>query len=205
MNASNSKDPEQLLSIARHENGQTVEQLLEIYRNYLTVLAKVHIDRRLRAKVGGSDLVQETLIQAHQDFAEFRGTTEAELIEWLRRIMATKGAKLVRRYLVAQRRNVHLEQELCEDLNKSSLAMDRLPMSPDSSPSQQAACRECAVVLADALTQLPDDYREVMILHHLEGLTMAEVAKRMGKTIKSVQGLWARALIKLRPLMKGHS
>ena len=204
MNPSNSKDPEQLLSIARHENGQVVAQLLEIYRNYLTVLAKVHIDRRLRAKVGGSDLVQETLIQAHQDFAEFQGTTEAELIQWLRKIMATKGAKLVRRYFVAQRRNVHLEQELCEDLNKSSLAMDRLPVSPDSSPSQQAARRECAVVLADALTQLPDDYREVMILHHLEGLTMAEVAKRMGKTIKSVQGLWARALIKLRPLMKGH-
>ena len=69
---------------------------------------------------------------------------------------------------------------------------------PLSSPSQRVVRREQAVLLADALEQLPADYREVIILSHLEELSFPEVARRMGRTIDSVKNVWARALAKLR-------
>jgi RNA polymerase sigma-70 factor (ECF subfamily) len=70
-----------------------------------------------------------------------------------------------------------------------------------STPSQHAVRREQAVLLADALGRLPDDYREVIILRNLEGLGFAEVSARMGRSEDSVQKLWVRALGNLRGLM----
>jgi RNA polymerase sigma-70 factor (ECF subfamily) len=72
-----------------------------------------------------------------------------------------------------------------------------------STPSQRASRREQAMLLADTLRLLPEDYREVIILHHLEELTFPEISVRMGRTVDSVKNLWARALAKLRGLMGG--
>src|SRR5689334_17428277 len=76
--------PEQLLSLARAGSSQALGQLLEVYRNYLALLARLQIGRRLQGKVEAADLVQETFLAAHRDFARFRGTTEGELVRWLR-------------------------------------------------------------------------------------------------------------------------
>ena len=84
--------------------------LLDLYRNYLKLLARVQIDRRLGRKVDASDVVQETFLKVHRFFGEFRGQTEAELIAWLRQILATTLAKLVRHYHGTQRRRISLEQ-----------------------------------------------------------------------------------------------
>jgi RNA polymerase sigma-70 factor (ECF subfamily) len=171
---------------------------LELYRNYLDLLARVQIGRRLRQKVDASDLVQETFLKAHRDFAQFRGQGEAEWIAWLRQILALNLAHLVRRYCGTRRRDVRLERDLADDLAQSSQLLDQALVARQSSPSSQAARREQAVLLADALGNLPSDYREVIILSHLEGLSFPEVADRMGRSVNSVKNLWARALARLR-------
>jgi RNA polymerase sigma-70 factor (ECF subfamily) len=74
-------------------------------------------------------------------------------------------------------------------------------VAPLSSPSQQAARREQAVLLAEALGRLPDDYREVLILRHLEGLSFPELARRLDRSLDSVKNLWTRALARLRDLL----
>jgi RNA polymerase sigma-70 factor (ECF subfamily) len=178
-------------------------QLLELYRSYLLLLARLQIGRRLQGKVDPADLVQETFLKAHRDFARFRGTTETELAAWLRQILAMSLAGLVRHYLGTQRRDPRLERELALEIDESSRVMDGGLVAPHSSPSQQAARREQAVLLADALGKLPEHYREVMILHHLEGLSLSQVAERMGRTPHSVEKLWARAVIQLRRLLGG--
>ena len=197
-------DPQQLLLRAREGDEEAFAQLLGLYRNYLSVLARVHIDRQLQSKADQSDLVQETLMQAHQDFPQFRGSSEGELIAWLRKIMATKGAKLARRYYGTKRRDVQLERRLGEDLERSASAIEMALADSAVSPSQAAIRRERAVLLADALALLSDDHREVMILYHLEGRPMAEVAVRMGRSVNAVQKLWARALLKMRRIMGGE-
>ena len=149
--------------------------------------------------------MQETFLKAHRDFAQFRGKSEGEWVSWLRQILAMNLAHLVRRYCGTRRRNVRLERDLADELAQSSHVLDQALVAPQSSPSNQAARREQAVLLADALGQLPSDYREVIILSHLEGLSFPEVASRMGRTVNSVKNLWARALARLRRSLGGSS
>src|SRR5438552_8419126 len=92
-------DPERLLQEARGGDAVAVGRLLELYRRYLTLLARVQIGQRLQGKVDPADLVQDTFLDAHRNFARFRGTTEAELVGWLRQILAGKLVDLLRRYL----------------------------------------------------------------------------------------------------------
>jgi RNA polymerase sigma-70 factor (ECF subfamily) len=196
-------DPEVLLQEARAGDRATLGRLLELYRRYLALLARVQIGHRLQGKVDASDIVQETFLEAHRNFRRFRGTSEGELVRWLRQILAANLADLLRRYLGAQGRDVRLEREIEDAFDRSSILLDRGLVAPTSSPSHQAVRREQAVLLADALDQLPDDYRDVLVLRHLEALTFPQVAARMGRSLDSVEKLWMRGLARLRQIMGG--
>jgi RNA polymerase sigma-70 factor (ECF subfamily) len=192
------EEREGLIARARGGEAGALGHLLECYEPYLTLLARVQIGRRLQGKADCADLVQETFLEAARQFARFRGETEPELAAWLRQILAGCLAHLVRRYCGTRRRDVRLERELEGDLDMSSWAVDRGLVAPQSSPSQRASRREEAVLLADALARLPDDYREAVVLRHLEGLTFPQVAQRMGRSVDSVEKLWLRAVTRLR-------
>src|SRR5262249_39740888 len=148
MDAPNRADPERLLVLARTDDCGARGRLLEHYRSYLMVLARMQIGRRLQGKADAADLVQETFLEAHRHFDRFYGKTEAELLSWLRGILGGQLAHLVRRYLGTQRRDVRLEREIADDLDRSSHALVRELVARGSSPSQQAARREHAVLLA---------------------------------------------------------
>ena len=195
-------NPERLLQRARAGDGAARGRLLEVYRGYLTFLARLQLGRRLRGKVEASDLVQEAFLEAHRDFDAFRGTTSAELLSWLRQVLAHNLANQVRRFQGTRRRDVRLERELAAELEQSSQALARGLAVAQASPSHLAEGREQAVRLADALEQLPDDYRDVLLLRHFDGLGFPEVAERLGRSVASVKNVWARALARLRPLME---
>jgi RNA polymerase sigma-70 factor (ECF subfamily) len=188
---------------ARAGDAHALGELLEQYRSYLTLLARVQIGRRLQGKVDAADLVQETFLEAHRQFAGFRSQTEDAFAGWLRQILAATLAHTVRHYCGTLRRDVRLERQLAEELENSSRALDRGLIANQSTPSHQASRREQAMQLANALDKLPDHYREVMILHHLEGLSLPRVAARMGRTVDSVEKLWMRALLRLRAALGG--
>jgi RNA polymerase sigma-70 factor, ECF subfamily len=196
-------DTDQLLQRARAGDVPILGKLLELYRAYLVVLARVQIGRRLQGKVDAADLVQDAFLGAHRDFAQFRGTTEPEFRAWLRQILASLLANLVRHYQGTQRRDVRLERQLAVELEQSSQALDRGLADRQSSPSQQAVRREQSLLLAEALGRLPEDWRELLILRHLEGLTFPEVARRLGRTVDSVKKQWPRALAGLRRMLEG--
>jgi RNA polymerase sigma-70 factor (ECF subfamily) len=197
------EDPEQLLREARAGNTATLGQLLECYRRYLALLARVQIGQHLQGKVDASDLVQETFLEAHRNFPRFQGTSEGQFVAWLRQILATTMADLLRRYLGTQGRDVRLEREIGNGFDRSSALLACGLVAPQPSPSQQAVQREQAVLLANALGELPEDYREVLVLRHLEGLTFPEVARRMARSLDSVQKLWMRSLAQLRRIVGG--
>jgi RNA polymerase sigma-70 factor (ECF subfamily) len=142
-------------------------------------------------------------LEAHRHLGQFRGTGEGELLGWLRQILASRVSELIRRYFKTRRRDVRLERALVLERDQSSRVLDQGLVAPHSSPSQQAARREQAMLLADALGRLPADYREVIILHHMEGRTLPEVARRLGRSVRSVEKLWARALARLRRVLGG--
>ncbi len=190
--------PQELLLEAREGDSCRLGELLECYRRYLGILARVQLGQRLQGKLDASDLVQDVFLEAHRHFPQFAGTTEGQFLAWLRQILAATLANLIRRYLGTQGRDIRLERELANELAHSSRVLDGALVAPVSSPSQQASKREQGVLLADALTELPEDYREVVLLRNLHGLSFPEVAERMGRTVDSVEKLWLRALIRLR-------
>lgn len=202
MSAGVDPDMERLLQLARGGDGPALGQLLELHRNYLALLARLQIGRRLQGKVDASDVVQEAFLKAQRNFGQFRGKTEGELVSWLRQILLSHLINMVRHYQGSRRRDLRLERDLAAELDRSSRNLDRALFAKQSTPSQQAARHEQAVLLADALGRLPEDYREVIILRHLEGLAFTEVAGRMGRSLDSVDKLWVRALGRLRRLLR---
>jgi len=193
-----SAEPAELIALVRSGSTRALGRLLELYRNYLSLLARIQIGRRLQGKVDPADAVQETFLEAHRNFAQFRGHSEGEFVVWLRQILGARISNLVRHYLGTKGRDVRLERAVLLEIGQSSAVMNAQLISPLESPSKHASRREHAVMLADALNRLPDDYREVIVLRHLEGISFAEVARRMERSEDSVQKLWVRGLARLR-------
>jgi RNA polymerase sigma-70 factor, ECF subfamily len=189
-----------LIERARRDEPGALDRLLDSYRNYLRLLARNGLDASVQGKADPSDLVQDALLKASLNFGQFRGASDAELAGWLRQILARCLANFVRRYRTGGRR-VGREQSLDQLLNRSSEAMERILATDGTSPSASAQRRDLGVVLSDALAQLSEDQREVIVLFHLEGLSWEEMAQRLGRTPGAVRKLWARALKQLRPLI----
>jgi RNA polymerase sigma-70 factor, ECF subfamily len=191
-------DPEFLLVMAKAGDGVALGQLLERYRNYMGLLVRLQVGRRLRSKVDVDDLLQEIWLEIHRKIALFRGCSEREFLTWVRRVIGSILANQIRHYIGTKGRDLRLERAFADELDQSSRALNGSLVAPESSPSQQAVRREQAVLLADALQDLPEDYREVIILRQLEGLSFPDVARRVGRTEDSVKNVWLRALARLR-------
>lgn len=175
----------------------SLERLLHLYRNYLGILARGGLDGALLAKVDPSDVVQETLLAAFRDFARFRGATEAELVAWLRGILAHRLAMAVRHFRGTAARDIDRERAIAGALDRSSGALDGLIPAKGPTPSQQARRRERGVILADALAALPPDHRQVVTLRVFHHLDWQSVAGRMNRSPNAARMLWTRALEKL--------
>jgi RNA polymerase sigma-70 factor (ECF subfamily) len=198
-----SADASELIRRCRAGEEAARGQLFDRYQAYLQALARAQLGRHLRTKCAPSDVVQQTLLEAHRDFAAFQGTHEAELLAWLRRILAHNLFNEARRFAAQQRdaaREVSLEQ-LHRGVEHSSVALGRGLAADTPSPSQLAAQRESAVRLADALARLPEDYQTVLLLRLFEELPAEEVARRMGRSAGAVRMLQMRALTALRQQM----
>jgi RNA polymerase sigma-70 factor (ECF subfamily) len=195
----------QLLAQARQAKGEGLGALLELYREYLGVLARARVGARLQGIVNASDLVQQTFLEAWRDFGQFEGTTGAQWQAWLRRILAHNLATLVEKHVQARKRDVRRQVSLDQKPARSGDAWhgtNLTPPSPGSSPSALAQRHEAAAQMADRLARLPAPLREVLRLRNLEGLAFEEVARRMGRTPGAVRVLWVRALDRLRLLLK---
>lgn len=186
------------LIAARAGDTAALGRLLESYRGYLLLLARIQIGRRLQSKADPADVVQDTFLDAHRQFPAFRGETAVALAAWLRRILAGQLAHLVRRCYGTESRDVRLEQSIEQELDSSSQWIARGLSHPGTSPSESAVRREDLIRLGDALERLAPDYRDVILFRQIEGLPFAEVARRMERTEDAVQKLWVRGLVALR-------
>ena len=171
---------------------------LEQYFEYLRLLARLQLDPRLRGRLDPSDIVQQTLLVAHEKRMQFRGRTDAELAAWLRSILVSILAQQMRRHRKhGQERARSFEQAL----DKSSARLEAYVARHESTPGRRLARAERVMQLVSALADLPEDQRTALELHHLEGLTVPEAARRMGKTVASVTGLLYRGSKSLQRLM----
>lgn len=177
------------------EDRKAVEQ----YRSYLLVLARMQIDARTRYKVEASDIVQHTLLEAYEKRQQFAGD-EGGFAAWLRKALANNIRDAMRR-LRRQKRDVNRERSLEAALEQSSARLANCLVAAQSSPSRQAVRNEDLLRLSDALVALPDAQREAVMLHHLQGWTLSEVAAHLERTDAAVAGLLHRGVQRLRQLL----
>ena len=170
---------------------------LERFRDYLTLLARMQVEPRLRGKVDLSGVVQQALLEAHRDREQFRGRGEAEAAAWLRRILRNNLADELRR-AGARKRDIARERSLEAALEDSAARLESFLAAEQPSPSAAAMRHEQALRLAAAVAALPDGPRQAVELHHLHGLSLAEIAAELGCSKAAVAGLLHRGLKALR-------
>jgi RNA polymerase sigma-70 factor (ECF subfamily) len=192
-----------LLRDWRNGSDEALGQLLISCERCLLLLARQHLEPELQAKGDASDLVQETFLEAQRDLHTFRGTTEAELLAWLQKILANNVANFHRCYQQVAKRHTGREMTF-----ESSLWGGRrrpLIASDSTSPSGRAARVEEAQILNRALEELPNDYRQVVQLRHQQQLTFKEIGARMNRSTDAARMLWGRAFERLAAILEnGH-
>lgn len=193
----------ELIQNARVGDAGAKEALLRRYREYVRLLVRSQTSGRLQARVDSSDLIQETLLRAAQNIHQFHGSSEEEWQAWLARIAKHEIIHQRRRHLGAAKRAAIREERWTAESDGGGASLLMQWFAKDqSSPSLAAMRNERALLLANVLALLPQDYREVLILRHLDGLDFPEVAERMRRSAGAVRVLWTRALRKLREEMQ---
>ncbi len=170
---------------------------LEDYRGYLKLLAQTNARAELRGRVDASDLVQQTLLKAHEARDQFRGSTGPELAAWLRRILAHTLSNAARDMGRDKRRRA-LEFSLDDCVENSSRRLETWLSGRESSPSLRAARNEQLLALSNALAALPEPQREALLLKHCQELSLKQIAEKMGRTPAAVASLLRRGLSVLR-------
>ncbi|MFO0807164.1 MAG: sigma-70 family RNA polymerase sigma factor [Gemmataceae bacterium] len=178
-----------LIAAARSGDSAARERLFARCRDYLGLAARSRVESWLRAKVDASDLVQQTMLDAHCGFAAFRGGTEAEWLAWLRMILDRNATDFVRHYRTAGR------------AAGREAVMESDPVAAGDSPSSAAIRQEGELQLAEALSRLSEDHRTVIELRNLQRLPFDQVAARLGRSRPAVQMLWMRAMQRLQAEM----
>ena len=190
------------IEAARRQGDAAFDLLLKDYRNYLCFLARDGVGMALRSKVDISDVAHDILVRASERFGQFRGTTEAELLAWLRKMLANYLIDLTKKYRMGGGRPVVHERSIEDVLYESSQAFGRVLQLSGTSPSQHAVRRETTALVADALAKLSEDHLKVITLRTMRGLEWEEIAERMGRSYDAVRQLWVRALKTLRPQLE---
>jgi RNA polymerase sigma-70 factor (ECF subfamily) len=181
------------LQAARDGSREAIGQLFEACRTYLLLVANRELPSDVRAKVGASDLVQDTFLDCHRSFGLFKGDTEAELLAWLRRILLCNISDFNRRYVQTTKRQIAREIPLEFD-GVSRAARKEVATARSATASWQAVVREEAEAVEQAIRRLPDDYRRVIILVHREHRSFAQAAEVLNRSVPTVHRLWLRAV-----------
>jgi RNA polymerase sigma-70 factor, ECF subfamily len=170
------------------------------YRSYLRLLAEAQVGRSGLPGMEASDIVQQTLLDAHKDRDRFRGGSEAERLAWLRSLLACNLADAARAQGRA-RRDVAHNRSLEQALDESAFGLECWLAADQSSPPERAARNESIVRLADALAGLPEDNRRALVMRHCQGSSLAEISAELGRTPQAIAGLLKRGLAQLRDLL----
>jgi RNA polymerase sigma-70 factor (ECF subfamily) len=187
----------ELMARARGGDPEALGRILEMQREFLHSLAERQLLGRVAVRADASDVVQQTFLEAHRSFEQFLGRSEPELHAWLRGILDHAIAKTIRNHALLQKRDVRREQSL-DDSRAGGTGLRQELNAGHSTPSQRAIRGEDEDRLTRALATLPDDQREAVRLRHLEGLPLAEIAQRLGRTRAATAGLLKRGMLALR-------
>ena len=184
-----------LLGAARSGDEAALDLLWREMRTYLLEIARRSLGKDLQRKLDASDIVQQSLLEAQRDLPRFFGTSDEELKSWLRRLVQHNIEDAGRHFRLARRRSISREQSI-----------DRVDSVTFADPNQltgsvMARRSESDRALAAAVAKLPDPRRQIVLMRHRDGLSYAEVARRLEITEVAARKHWSRAVVQLREML----
>jgi RNA polymerase sigma-70 factor, ECF subfamily len=189
-----------LLEQARAGDTAARDELFARCRSYVNLVARAQVESWMRTRTDASDLVQQTLMEAHRGFDEFRGRTEAEWLAWLKQILCHNVHDFIRKQK-ADKRDIRKEARL-RNASPDGESFQFEPCGSEPTPSEVLTGLEEQLELAEAIEQLPEDYQQVILLRNLQRLPFDEVALRMDRSRPAAQMLWTRAIKKLEEVLQ---
>lgn len=186
---------DRLLLDAKNGCDQARDELFRELEPYLKVVANQKFNQNLQAKLGQSDVLQQTMLNAAEKFEQFSGTTEGEFKAWLKQILVNEVHRSERTFF-ADKRNVKREA--------SNTSTDSVPQYIDNlvdslpTPGTRAIGEEQSAQILAALLRLPDDYQTVIRMRNWQGCSFKDIATALERTENAVTKLWVRALVRLQ-------
>lgn len=184
------------LTAASEGQEAALEKLLDADRDYLMLIAEAELTSDLLVKVSGSDVVQESLLEAQQSFSAFRGQSEPQWRHWLRTILLNNIKDVRRRYIDAEKRSVRKEVD--------GLELDQESLKVADSPSQLAARDEQVRQLGQHIDCLPEHYQHVLHLRFWQQMDYARMAAETDSTPEAVRKTVYRAVEALVNVFKSQ-
>ena len=195
---SNNASASVIVSQSRRADRSDLAKLMDEFRPTLRAEARQSLDPNLRKRADESDIVQRTLLTAVEEFASFRGDTDAELRAWLRAIQRQHIAAIARQHL-ALMRNVQREVSPSED---SSPGQEQATDSR-ARPSRRMQLKELRKQIDDALKDLPEAQQCAVRMKFLDQFSTQEIAEATGQTERAVAGLLRRGMTRLKDVLRG--
>jgi RNA polymerase sigma-70 factor (ECF subfamily) len=192
-------ESEELIVSARKGCQKSLGELAERYRRYLLHVANDSLNPALRAKVAPSDLVQESMLVAHQSFSTFEGSSEAELLAWLRHIVYFRALQAARRYFGTASRDPRREIRLDET---DAIPPERVP-DRAITPCSGLVAKEQIARVQEALAELDENPRRVIEMRSAR-LSFAQIGEVLGCSAEAARKRWARAIAQLRLPLSDH-
>jgi RNA polymerase sigma-70 factor (ECF subfamily) len=186
------------LVAARCGSADALGRVLEICRQYLLLIANQKLEAELRGKIGASDIVQDTFLEAQRDFGRFQGRTEEELLAWLRRILLNNLANVTRHYRDTEKRRIAREIHLTA-APPAELANGLI--APCQSPGSVLLAGEQDETLHRAVDRLPEPARQVIHWRNYDRLPFEEIGRRLDRSAEAARKVWVRALEQLEALL----
>lgn len=200
--ASEHVETERLLAEVRAGRREALEQLLAHHRPTLRRMIELRMDRKFRARIDVSDVVQEALLEVTRRIDDFLQRAPMPFELWIRKTAYENLLRLRRQHVEAARRAVDREIGISE---QSSLMLTRHLLATGGTPSQHLLERELTQRVHEAIGQLDEADREVLLLRTLEGLGNVEAAQILGLEPSAASKRYGRALLRLRQLLNDSS
>jgi RNA polymerase sigma-70 factor (ECF subfamily) len=186
-----------LLERIKAGDDRAFDALFARHREALRDFIDLRLDPRIRARVDPSDVVQETQLEAFHRLPDYLEREPMPFRVWLRKTAYERLLK-VQRHHAAARRAVGREAILP---NRSSMLLARHFFAAGASPSQQLANRELARRVRDALAQLTDSDREILLMRNVEDLSYEEIACLLDLSVAAARKRYGRALLRLQKIL----
>ena len=197
-------DTDQLLDRVAQGESSAVATLLTRHEQRLRRMVNLRLDPRLAARLDPSDVVQDTLAEAHRRLPDYAVDRPMPFYPWLRAIAWDKLIEMTRRHIKAERRSVRREVGQLDLSGDSQMILVDRMMAVSASPSEQALRQEVRNRVQQAIGQLPPRDHEMIVLKHLEELNVPEIAAVLGIDQEAVYSRYRRTVQRLHRLLSNE-